>query len=214
MTLQETSHGGNTTFRKMECPCGSRFESEERIARRLPPAPARARRQAPASAEAPPPTPAPANPPPSGGGIGGPLPGGVTSSVSTADSDPNPKASLLSVPRARARTKTPASPHFAPMRDRFVERWEEQYGEKYLFEPRDGAALARMIARHPETVERWDAMITRYLGNEFWASKRHPLTGIASRPGEFSGDTNGIPRRTKWDDSRETTFAWSQRSTG
>lgn len=99
MSLLETSHGGETTFRKMACECGSRFESEEKITRRLPPTAARTRRQPPAAAEAPPPTPAAADPPFSSGGVGG----GVSEGPIRPESDPNPKASQLSEPRARAR---------------------------------------------------------------------------------------------------------------
>jgi hypothetical protein len=99
MGLLETSHGGETTFRKMVCECGSRFESEERITRRLPPALARTRRQPPAGTEAPPQPPTVANPPASVGGDRG----GVSEVPIPSESDPNPKASVLSEPRARPR---------------------------------------------------------------------------------------------------------------
>lgn len=212
MTLLETSHGGQTTFRKMECKCGSRFESEEKIARRLPPAAARTRRQAPAAVEAPPPTPTPADPPSSDGGIGGPLPV-VPLSLSLTSPDPNPISSG-DPKRGRARNKTPANPMFGPMRDTFIVRWEERYEDKYIFQAKDAACLSRMLRDAPHLVERWPDMVERYLADAFWATKRHPLTGLTTRPVEFAGDADAPVRQDKWADSRRTAVDWARRNVG
>jgi hypothetical protein len=74
------------------------------------------------------------------------------------------------------------------MRDEFVRQWEAQYRDKYPFEPKDGSQLAAMIHKHPQLVERWGKMVSRYLAEPFWAGKRHPLTGLVTRPVEFAGD--------------------------
>lgn len=77
------------------------------------------------------------------------------------------------------------------MRDEFVAKWENQYQDKYLFEKRDGVALARMMREHPEVLPRWSSMVDRYLGTAFWAEKNHPLVMLATRPGEFAASSNG-----------------------
>jgi hypothetical protein len=119
MSLLDTSHGGQTTFRKMECTCGSRFESEERIARRLPPAAARTRRQPPAGVEAPPPLPASANPPSSGGGVGGGLP---ELSGQTGVSDPGP---ISPANPNRARAKSNRGADLEPFEPEFEIEWSQ-----------------------------------------------------------------------------------------
>lgn len=206
MAIRATNHGGGITFRVAECDCGERWELEERRARRLPAVGTRVQSYTAAGARPPPPT--VANPPSSGGGIGGPLPGVVGQS---SVSDPNPKASLLSGTRVRARIKTPANPHFPEMRDLFVKSWEERYQDKYIFQAKDGACLGKMLREAPHLVERWPDMVDRYLADSFWASKRHPLTGLATRPVEFAGEVNAPVRQDKWTDSRKTAIEWAHR---
>lgn len=92
----------------------------------------------------------------------------------------------------------------------FVEQWEARYQDKYLFEPAEGAQVANLIKKHPHLVERWPAMVERYLASAFWASKRHPLMILVTRPVEFAGDANA-PIPQKWSDSRRAAINWAHR---
>ncbi len=186
MAIKATNHGAGLTFRIAECDCGERWELEERRARRLPPCTAVHSRGQP---------PKTANPRASVRGVGGSLP--VVSSTSL-QADPNPQASLLSEPRARAKSKQEAgepTPHKV-LREAFCARWLLIYGEAYPFEPKDGSALANMIKRHPSFVERWDEILDRFFPSVFWAGKRHPLHGLANNAREFAGPAgNGVPEK-------------------
>lgn len=103
---------------------------------------------------------------------------------------------------------------FIPMRDTFIVRWEERYNDKYIFQAKDGACLAKMLRDAPHLVERWPDMVDRYLADAFWATKRHPLTGLVTRPVEFAGDADAPVRQDKWSDSRKTAVDWMRRSAG
>lgn len=80
MRVRDTAHFDGKTFRKLECPCGQRFETIETRSRRLSPVaisgnrlPLAATRSNPL-----PPIPTNGNPsPPVGGGVGGGLPSGT-----------------------------------------------------------------------------------------------------------------------------------------
>jgi len=100
------------------------------------------------------------------------------------------------------------------MRDVFIGRWEERYEDKYIFQAKDGSCLAKMLRDAPHLVERWPDMVDRYLADSFWASKRHPMTGLVTRPVEFAGDVNAPVRQDKWTDSRRTAVEWAHRKVG
>ena len=131
--------------------------------------------------------------------------------ISLVQADLNP-GSVDLPKRGRARTKPQAKPigPFAAMRDSFVADWEYLHGDKYLFEPKDGVALAAMIKKHPHLVERWAEMCERYFVDQFWGGKRHPLIGLATNPLQFAGPAvNGIPAKTQ--QSRAAARDWAHR---
>jgi hypothetical protein len=159
----------------------------------------------------PPPTNGTKPPTNSSGGVGGALPSGqvpirlVSDPVPGSVSDPN---------RGRARTKTQAKPPtvFSRLVSVFIAAWEDAYREKYPFERQDGVQVTAMLKAHPEygVAEVWDEMCSRYLADGFWARKRHPLIGLATKAREFAGPAGGgIP--VKVAESRETTRKWATR---
>lgn len=82
-------------------------------------------------------------------------------------------------------------------RDEFIAAWEAHYQDKYPFEPKDAAQLKAALTRHPQIAVRWTAMVSRYLGNTFYAELRHPLYQLATHVVEFAGETNGVHRLSK-----------------
>jgi hypothetical protein len=206
MAIKATNHGGGITFRIAECDCGERWELEERRCNRLKPCTAVHSRGQP---------PAVANPRSSGRGVGGPLPEG-TGLISPSGTDPDSTPILLSNPdqtRARSKPETKEPGPFKAMRDAFVSDWQDYYSDKYPFEPKDASALANMIKRHPEFVERWASIRERYFGSSFWAGKRHPLHGLANNAREFAGPAgNGVPEKIQ--QSRDTARNWAHRRAG
>ena len=154
----------------------------------------------------PPPTNGGQPPSNSAGGVGGALP-----------SDPVSISFLLSNPdqsQTRARTKKQAKPPtvFSLLVSMFIAAWEDAYDEKYPFERQDGIQTTAMLKAHPEygVVEVWEEMCSRYLADGFWARKRHPLVGLATKAREFAGPAgSGVP--VKVAESRDTTRKWATR---
>lgn len=141
------------------------------------------------------------------------MPSGQGSFRSTT-SDLDPNVSLLSVPRERARTKRQAKTPtvFSALVTAFIGLWEEAYGAKYAFEAKDGAQVSVMLKEHPEYGDHatWEGIVVRYLADEFWGRKRHPLHALACKAREFAGPAgNGVPQKVQ--DSRSTAFAWMKR---
>lgn len=125
-------------------------------------------------------------------------------------SDPDP-ISHGDPERGRARTKTQAKPptQFSALLSAFVDLWQRAYSDKYPFEVKDAAQVSLMLKTHPEygDVERWRAMVTRYLADEFYGRKRHPLALLASKAREFAGEAGGLPAKVAA--SRDTARSWA-----
>lgn len=218
-----TSNNGLVDRRRHECRCGIRWTSRAVLEQGTianPISSVYKRRFTPTnSVSQRPPDPICSVTPPTNsvGGVGGGLsPIQVPIDLPT-DSDPNPESSLLSGTRARARTKTGAKVDgaFVLCRNLFVREWEFTYGEKYPFEVKDAAALSAMLKAHPSYggPVLWESMVSRYLANEFYGQKRHPLVFLASKAREFAGPPrNGVPQKIA--DSRETTRSWARRNVG
>lgn len=208
--------------RRHECACGVRWTSRAVLEQGTVATPIssvyKRRFNATYSAKQRPPDPICSVTPPTNsvGGVGG----GVSSGQGSINlpSVPELITTVLSNPdQTRARTKNQAKQpsDFTRCRDAFVAAWEETYEAKYPFEAKDAAALSAMLKSHPEYAESdsWDGMISRYLVNEFYGQKRHPLVFLAAKAREFAGTPrNGVPQKIA--DSRETTRSWARRNVG
>lgn len=109
------------TLRLRECSCGQRYETIEKVVRKLPVPPAtngQPARNGPSE---------PGNPSEVSGGIGG----GVSSGFDPQTPDSNPGLRLLSEPRARARSRQRATDE--PYSEAFEEVWREtgRHGNKH-----------------------------------------------------------------------------------
>lgn len=161
----------------------------------------------------PPPTRSVQPPPGSGGGVGGGLSSDQGSFYPTT-SDLDPNVSLLSVPRERARTKRQAKTPtvFSALVTAFIGLWEEAYGEKYAFEAKDGVQVSLMLKAHPEygELEAWRETVLRYLADEFYGRKRHPLALLAAKAREFAGPAR-VTLPAKVAAGRDAVRAWAMK---
>ena len=201
MSVKDTNHGGGRTFRKLECACGQRFESEEVIARRLPPIATNG-----ISSQGPPRI--AANPRPlagaDGGGRGGGLPS-VSSQVVVCDPDPNPD-SVVTPERARTRRKRRTNeyePGFEPV-------WEatSKTGSKM-------DAFQEWIKQGRPGPEQVGQAWAQWLETDDWQKGYipHVRKWIKGRCFEQAPVNikrgSGVPQRVQ--DSRDSAFSWYQK---
>ncbi len=182
MSVKDTGHGGEKTYRIAECPCGIRVETVECQLRRLPVRMPHMPGMAPAAAngtgrqvsQGPPDT--AISPPASAGGVGGGLPSDLSSG-----SDPKTDSALLSNPdQTRAKSKAAAIDY---PKD-FVILWEQtgRHGIKFH------ALRAWMKAGRPswlDVQETWRA----YLLSE------RPVAGFVK---DLSSWLNGRCHQQEW----------------
>jgi len=174
MSIKDTNHGGERTFRIAECPCGERWETTEQRSHRLPPATANAHTQPGMAVRSRGQPPMAASPPESSGGFGGDLP---AIQDGTHDSNPispgNPK-------RGRARSNEEAIDY---PKD-FIELWVNtgRRGVKFL-------GLKAWMARGRPTWREVEPVWRAYLLSE------RPVAGYIK---DLSSWLNGRGHQQEW----------------